>query len=379
MNWTYKALTFAPVGGDELASGTTRASLRQLTATGANAVAFVPTWYQTNVNSPTIYRTENTSSDASLITAIGEARVLGLKVMLKPHLASLDGQWRAHINPCSINQEPCPASNSLASQWFSRYDAMMDHYATLGKQQKVNQLDIGSELIDMSTNSAYARYWFSLIRDLRFRFQGSLTYSANWGAGSYATEYTRIKFWNALDYIGISAYFPLSNSNSPSVSDMIATWQNTWLPQIRSFHQQYNKPVLFSEIGYRSASIAALAPFDYSLGSADLQQQANCYEATLNAWANISWFAGVAFWDWSANPHISGGNTDYTVQNKPAYNILALGFGSRSALESTPTPTTSTPPASATLSASMSATSVPTTATIPGATATLPPGSITIP
>jgi hypothetical protein len=44
-------------------------------------------------------------------------------VLLKPHLDSQDGAWRAFINP------------SNADQWFANYATLIDHYADLGGQQ----------------------------------------------------------------------------------------------------------------------------------------------------------------------------------------------------------------------------------------------------
>jgi len=134
--WQYKGFTIAAYSQDELGSSNTAASLQQLSHTGANSVTFVVTWYQDSVYSSSIYRTQNTASDASLTTAIGEAKALGLKVIIKPHVDSIDGNWRAHIHPCSItNVEPCPAANDLSGAWFSSYDAMMLHYADLGTRK----------------------------------------------------------------------------------------------------------------------------------------------------------------------------------------------------------------------------------------------------
>lgn len=328
LGWEYKGFTMAPYSQDELGSSNTATTLQQLARAGANAVTFAVSWYTDNVYSANIYRTGNTASDASLITAMQEARSLGLKIMVKPHVDSLDGQWRAHIHPCSVtNAEPCPAANDLASTWFANYTAIVDHYADIAQQQGAASLCIGAELIDLSTNPTYTNQWRTLIAGVRGRFSGKLTYSANWGSGSFATEYTRVPFWDALDYIGISAYFPLAMTNTPTVDGMRATWVNTVQPQIAAVQQQWGKPILFTEGGYRSADGTAQAPFDsWDNWPLDAQEQADCYEATFEAWANVPWFAGTAFWYWSSNPNFSSTDTDYPVQNKAAYNTVASWF-----------------------------------------------------
>jgi len=355
--WQYKGFTIAAYSQDELGSGNTAASLQQLAQTGANSVTFVVTWYQDNIYSTGVYRTQNTASDASLTTAIGEARALGLKVIIKPHVDSADGNWRAHIHPCSItNAEPCPTANDLSGAWFSSYDAMLLHYADLAQQQGVTALSVGAELIDLSTNAAYTNQWRSLISGIRSRFGGKLTYSANWGSGDFATEYTRIPFWDALDYIGISAYFPLAdNGTTPTVDGMASRWANMWQPQISAVQQQWGKPVLFIEGGYRSGTGTAQAPFDnWDSWPYNVQEQADCYQATFQAWANVPWFAGAAFWNWETDPNVSGGNTGYSVQNKPAQSVVGTWYGGgmnggtpAPAATNTPAPAAPTTPAPA--------------------------------
>jgi len=329
LGWEYKGFTMAPYSQDELGSSNTATALQQLAHAGANAVTFAVSWYTDNVYSATIYRTGNTASDASLITAIKEARSLGLKVVLKPHVDSLDGQWRAHIHPCSVsNVEPCPPANDRANTWFANYATIIDHYADIAQQQGAALLCVGAELIDLSTNPAYTSQWRALIASVRARFGGKLTYSANWGADSFATEYTRVPFWDALDYIGISAYFPLASTTTPTVDGMRATWVNKVQPRIATLQQQWGKQVLFTEGGYRSADGTAQAPFDsWDSWPLDAQEQADCYEATFEAWANVPWFAGTAFWYWSSNPTLSSTDTDYPIQNKAAYNTVASWFG----------------------------------------------------
>ena len=259
--------------------------------------------------------------------------------MIKPHVDSLDGQWRAHIHPCSITYaEPCPAANDLAGTWFANYTTIMNHYADIAQQQGASALCVGAELIDLSTNPAYTGQWRSLIAGIRAHFGGKLTYSANWGSGDFATEYTRIPFWDALDYIGISAYFPLANTNTPTVAGMKSNWVNTIMPPISAVQQQWGKPVMFTEIGYRSADGTAQAPFDsWDAWPLDAQEQADCYEATFESWAAVPWFAGANFWFWSTNPNTSATDTDYTVQNKLAANTVTSWY-SASAVTPAPAP-----------------------------------------
>ena len=52
----------------------------------------------------------------------------------------------------------------------------------------------------------FADRWLKIIAAVRAVYYGKLTYGANWN------EYDTVKFWDALDYLGVLAYFPLTQS-----------------------------------------------------------------------------------------------------------------------------------------------------------------------
>lgn len=321
LGWEHKGFTLNVWSETELyQSGP---ALQQLAQAGANTVTFTINWYTPHKYSTEIYRTSATASDASLIWAIGQARSLGLKVMLKPHLDSQDGAWRANINPTN------------ADAWFSSYRTLITYYADLARSNGVDSLCVGAELISMSTNPAYEGRWRSLIADVRTRFPGKLSYSANWGGEGFPEEFPKIPFWDALDYLGISAYFELATTNTPTVSQLVAKWSDWKTAKLIPFQQRWGKPVLFTEGGYRSVDGTARYPWDWGMqGGLDTQEQADCYEALFQSFASVPWFAGGEFWYWSADANVSGTNLDYHVQNKPAYRTITDWFSSVSA----PTP-----------------------------------------
>ena len=351
LNWRYKNFTMASYWNNDLYNS--QPALQQMAHAGATSVTFTVTWYTDNTSSTNIYGTQATASDDSLVWAIQQAHALGLQVLLKPHLDPLSGEWRAYINPTD------------AATWFTNYAAMIDHYADIGAQQGALVLCIGAELVSMSTNATYDGRWRSLIADVRGRFGGQLTYSANWGDSGFNEEYPHILFWGALDYLGISAYFQLANDNSPTVVSMNARWQNYKQNRIVPFQQRWSKPVLFTEVGYRSADYAAEQPWNNSVPNGlNTQQQADCYEAFFESWANVPWFAGAEFWNWSTDANVSASSTGYEIQNKPAYDIVSAWFS----VAVTPTPAATAIP---TTTATMAPTVTPTT------TATVPPSPTT--
>src|SRR5438093_1097048 len=79
------------------------------------------------------------------------------------------------------------------------------------------------------------------------------TYAANWN------EYKQVQFWGSLDFIGVDAYYPLSDLPAPTVSQLVSAWTSRgYVDALRASSQQYGKQILFTEIGYRSIIGAAI-------------------------------------------------------------------------------------------------------------------------
>ena len=89
-----------------------------------------------------------------------------------------------------------------------------------------------------------------------------------------------------------------------------------------------NKPVIFTEIGYRSGDGTSMAPSNYWTNMAvDFQEQVDCYEAAFQALWNRNWFSGFYWWTWIHDP-TKGGLTDsyHTPQNKPAQDTITKWY-----------------------------------------------------
>lgn len=249
------------------------------------------------------------------------ARGHGLKTMLKPHvwLRNRDnGVWLSHI---AMNNE------TDWQTWFANYRAFILHYARLAEHLQIELFCIGTEL--HATVKQKPEFWRGLIKEIRGVYRGKLTYGANWDR-----EFEDVTFWDELDFIGVQAYFPLSEKEQPAREELIAGWQ-PHVQRLERLSQKYRKPILFTELGYRSMSNAAVAPWEWPRMFAGLfqkvstQTQADCFAAFFEVFWEQEWFAGAHVWKWSANHETAGGKTDldFTPQNKSAENVLAKGFG----------------------------------------------------
>ncbi len=344
------------------------ASLDQLAASGANYATIIIPYYQSNLASSDLHPGYDTPSDEALLTAIAHARAKGMNVMLKPHLEPLTGEWRAHINPAD------------RAAWYQAYGDMLVHYARLAEASGVAQLCIGSELVNVSSsrvNPDNTGRWQAIIATVRSVFSGSLTYSAQ--RPGPMGELETIQFWSQLDYIGSSGYFPLEIAGEPTVEKIQAAWASWELHQIRPIHERYNKPVLFTEVGYRSLSGSHNDPWSYlRQGAVSEHDQAVAYDAFFGFWNGANYMHGVHLWDWEPNPEAGGpASTSYTPQNKAAYGVLGRWWdgGSATAPLPGPAPATeagpATAPAAAVIPVATAETATPTPSTSPATNQTI--------
>lgn len=289
-------------------------ALAHLADTGANWVSIIVTQYQDNLNSTAIAPTAGTPTDADVIHAITEAHQLGLKVMLKPHvdLWADPTHWRGEIGG-GFNATQWNA-------WFTSYRTFINHYAALAEAQAVEQFAVGVEL---SQTEAQEAHWRTTIAGVRARFDGPITYAAN-----HSGDETSLTWWDAVDLIGVDAYYPLATTNNPTPAQLAAAWEPV-VDTLADLSAAWDKPIIFTEVGYRSIDGAGRHPWDWQLdGTVDLDEQADLYEALLAAVYDQPWFAGAYWWNWDVDPFQGGPcGKGYEIYDKPAENVLRSWYG----------------------------------------------------
>jgi hypothetical protein len=251
-------------------------------------------------------------SDEGLIETTKLAKEKGIKTLLKPHI------WVHRSWPGEIEM-PDEAS---WKKWFSDYEKFILHYAELAEQNQIELLCIGTELQKASRREAD---WRTLIQKIRTVYKGKLIYAAN-----FHDEFEVIRFWDDLDYIGIQAYFSLSKNKNPNLAELTAGWSGP-LSSIENIVRKYQKPVVFTEIGYRSTSDAAIEPWLWPQQMKDQAEpseeiQSRCYEAFFKAAWKEKWLAGVYFWKWYPGGTTRMANIDFTPQGKAAEKVMAEHF-----------------------------------------------------
>lgn len=307
--------------------------------TGANCVALVWNWYvdtleDTNVRAITVDAPNDpqygpTATAEQLAYAIGRFRAQGLRVWLKPHVDVRDGSYRGEIR----------FSDPDAYQaWMDHYDTLLMQAADLARQYGAYGLVIGTELDSLADNSdaAHTQRWSAVIAGVRQRFSGYLSYAANWPTAE------AIGFWDQLDVMGVDAYFPLSSAAQPQAEELQNAWYYSQLSSVGRPYEylgklvtRHHKPLMLTEIGYRSRSHCAADPADYSdIADDDPQNdamldeacQVNAYQAMYAQFGGQPWLAGMLVWNWEVFPGAETGTLPDDAD--PDQHYLTRGFTS---------------------------------------------------
>ena len=278
----------------------------------SNYVALMPFGFIRDLASPTINFNSTRQwfgeTENGLIQYAKGFQKQGIKIMVKPQIWVWRGEFTGLIEMKS------------EENWKILETSYEDFILTYAKSAaKINAeiFCIGTELEKFVLNRP--DYWKQLIHKIKKVYKGKLTYAANWD------EYKKLTFWNQLDFIGVDAYFPLSEKETPTVTDFEKGWKPHKI-EIQQLQKKFQKPILFTEYGYRSVHFNGKQPWkvDDIEGNINFQAQVNGLQAIHNQFWKEDWFAGGFVWKWFHAHEKSGGknNNRFTPQNKPAEQLL---------------------------------------------------------
>ena len=308
--------------------------LATVASKNVNWISQTPFGWQRGYDNPQIGTNKNSDyvwwgeRDEGLKETTANAKANGIKTILKPHIWLRDdaGKWRGEIK---MNSE------EDWQKWFSDYTDFILHYARLAEEADMEMLCIGTEL--HQTCVEREADWRALIAKIRQVYSGPLTYAAN-----FSDEYQDVAFWDDLDYIGVQAYFPLTTNEEPTVEELRKGWTKP-IEELQRFSNKYEKPILFTEVGYKSTRDSGIEPWTWpqQLNRDQSEQlysettQARLYEALFAEVMDEPWLAGVHLWKWypnyeqrlnrrkSSKPYYS---IDFTPQAKEAEEVMSEWF-----------------------------------------------------
>jgi hypothetical protein len=303
------------IGFDGYRASPTPADFEAIRDLGATHVALFPYGRMPSHEEPRVDRYRGPDVDWSLtddglLTLGAMARRAGLRVLLLPTLADfVDGHWRGEVRM---------SDEASWEQWFASYRAFLLHYADLAARMRAAGLSVGTELRQTAPLEAQWRDTIALVRE---RFDGWLTYAANWD------DYDRVPWWDALDFIGVQAYFELGEPER--LDQLVAAWEPIRV-RLDEVSTATGRRVIFTEIGYKSHRGATVHPWKWDIeGEQDLELQRLAYEAAFQMFWRQPWFAGFYWWKWrpgaSSDP---GYDRDFTPQEKPAEAVIRRYYSS---------------------------------------------------
>lgn len=256
-------------------------ALREVRALGANWVLIHPYARIQNDGTVSSRRLQAGQAPTWLTRPLAEAHALGLKVALKPHLAYWGSRfsWRGEIGF---------EDDAAWARFFRSYRAW---FLSLVEQAGgVDAIVVGTEL---DRTLGHEAEWRGLIKDVRSRSRAPLTYAANW------THYTKVPFWDALDVIGVQAYFPLvTHQRLPSERELRQGWSKV-LGDLERYARKQGRRVLFTELGYNDSAKAAREPWAYQQGGPQADEtQRRCYRVALDVLGKSETVCGAFLWKW---------------------------------------------------------------------------------
>jgi hypothetical protein len=304
-----KGVVYTSWGRQEIASEASDKTLEYLYKLGVRHLGIMIVWLQPTIEEKTISPDpKDTPDDNAIIHAINKAHSLGMKVALKPHVDVKDGAWRGDIIP--------------SAEWFVSYKEFIVRYAKLAAEYNVELYGIGTELGN-TTLPNWNTTWEGIIKEIKAVYSGKLVYCANWN------EYQDVEFWDKMDFIGIDAYFPITDKKDPTKEEMIDGWKNNALQLDKWLKgKNINKPIVFTEIGYCSADGTNIQPWstlsNLSEEFIDQQEQADALDAMMAGCSAYPWFKGIYWWNYF--PQDRWSPLGYTIRGKKAEEVLTEWF-----------------------------------------------------
>ncbi|MEM9290373.1 MAG: hypothetical protein AAGD01_01680 [Acidobacteriota bacterium] len=224
---------------------------------------------------------------------------------LKPHLAYWGSfEWRGEIE---FEKE------EDWRRFFTGYRAFIVDQARFAQRQGVPLFAVGTELEATTHREAE---WREIIAAVRQVYDGSLIYAANWD------RLDRVPFWDAVDAIGVQAYYPLSEDEVPDRCAVEKGWKRP-LAQLAALSRRFgDKPVIFTEIGYNRAPEAAREPWSYRVQSTAESRELRrvLMDVALERLEGDPVVRGVFWWKWMPGP--SAGKSNFSMRDSEAIDAL---------------------------------------------------------
>lgn len=237
-----------------------------------------------------------------LAAACETARRLGLGVSLRPWVEPDnrlgEGKlWRGRLRLTGPQRET----------FFATYSDYLSSLTEVARGHGADRFYIGSEMAGLTANEDPAGLWRRLIDRCRREIGAAdcrVSYAANF------SEYTGVRFWDALDEIGVDAYFPLATreesrgAGNPPLELLSRSWDHV-LDRLCAFADIHRRPLYLTEWGAVPFDGTSTRPSDAEPSDLpDREEALNVYRSALAAFERKSdHIAGTDFWHLAVDPN----------------------------------------------------------------------------
>jgi len=239
---------------------------KELKALGVNYVSLSNFGWMSDITKPDLrFARDRTLGEGDTGKAIDDARALGLKVFLKPHLWAGEfarGKWHGDV------------AMTTPADWDAFFENYTDYIVTCAKVAEETSTELFCIGLEYVGTSKLADRWRKVIAAVRAVYKGKITYSAAFA------EWKDVQFCDALDVISISAYFPVATVDRATKAELRAGWATVYR-DLEALHRKTGKRILFSELGYTPAPKAGREPWSYDIDEVDKTYQALLFHVAL--------------------------------------------------------------------------------------------------
>ncbi len=254
----------------------------------------------------------------AVLAAIHQAHAQGFKVLVVPHLWVESGEWRALIDP------PTEAGWRTYAESYKRFATA---WATVAEEGSADLFSVGVEQRSFVTTQR-APLYRDVLSSVRAAYHGPLTYSGNWD------DIDQTVILGDVDVIGINAFFPLADKDGSSFETLLAGGVRV-KDRVKALSERWQKPVLFTEIGYTTRPDPAVKPWEWPDGMKDVhvdeRAQADAYAALIAPLLDEPWFAGFFVWRVYADPDDTSQEAEwgFSPRHKEAELVVRDAFAAR--------------------------------------------------
>jgi len=254
----------------------------------------------------------------------------GKKVSLMPQLLVTDKEYEANLKPQN------------KALWFASYSEALLHFAQLAETNKVELFSIGNEFTSMFLDGANDTEWNEIIDSVEEIYHGKLTVKLNcWYKQTQFDNLLKLSWFQKLDYLGVAAYFDLTDKMDPTEEDLKKAWFNSrqginFVKELATLFESYQKPIIFSEIGYRNVDGCNIEPWNadskvprfpsgLGTGKKDDEEAILCAKVLFETFKAQNWWKGTFWFCWPTGI-LSENDTGYGIRDKPILKEILKNY-----------------------------------------------------